>query len=254
MRCGCTILSNRLKPADLAELEHFVLTRRGKYRIMSIVLIGQTKGLLWQRKAPKKEPQDYRRANSGAGRHNGSPRISQNRPHNRCLNCDVKPMAKYHCVLDASALIKKYHKEKGSEVIEALFEHEDSAIHVLNVAIPEVIGTFFRWQLQGQLKPAQRQQLKEIFLADVRSYKIIVHNITDRNIVGTDVIWETSNKKKTKPRIGPVDVLVISVCRELQTSYRTAHLFSSDEHMLKVSAKLGIHTYNPEEIKKLPFE
>jgi len=175
-------------------------------------------------------------------------------------------MSQFHCLVDASALIKKYHKEKGSEIIEALLEHDDCAIHLLNVAIPEVVGTFFRWQLQGKLSPAQRQKLKNIFIEDIESYKIVIHNITDRDITQTDKVWETSigvpqpyyytakNKRKTKPRIGPVDVLVISVCRELHTSYGNAYLFSSDEHMLKVSDKFGIHSYNPEQLKSLPFE
>jgi len=175
-------------------------------------------------------------------------------------------MANLHCVLDASALIKKYHQEKGSERVEELFEHVDTAIHLLNVAIPEVIGTFFRWQLQGKLTPAKRNKLKEIFLEDVKSYKIVVHNINDRNIVETDNVWETSlgvpqpyyyiakNRRRTKPRVGPIDVLVISVCRELWASYGKSYLFSSDEHMLKVASKLAVDAYNPEELRKLPFE
>lgn len=174
-------------------------------------------------------------------------------------------MAKYHCVLDASALIKKYHEEKGSKRVEELFEQSDVAIHLLNVAIPEVIGTFFRWQLQGKLKPANREKLKEIFLEDVKSYKIVVHNINDRNIVETDNVWETSltvpqpvyytakHKRKTKSRVGPIDVLVISVCRELWAIYGKSYLFSSDEHMLKVATKLAINVYDPEEIKELSF-
>ena len=174
-------------------------------------------------------------------------------------------MANFHCVLDASALIKKYHKEKGSEIVEALFEHKDSAIHLLNVAIPEVIGTFFRWQRKGQLTPVNRNRLKEIFLEDVKSYKIAIHNINDRNIVETDNVWQTSigvpaphyytaqGKRKTKSPVGPIDVLVISVCRELRASYKECYLFSSDEHMLKVAEKLRISTYNPEKIKTLPF-
>jgi len=174
-------------------------------------------------------------------------------------------MANFHCVLDASALIKKYHKENGSEIVEATFEHSDTAIHLLNVAIPEVIGTFFRWQLKGKLTPTKRNQLKKIFLEDVKSYKIVIHNINDRNIVETDNVWETSiavpaphyydanSKRKEKPRVGPIDVLVLSVCQELKTSYKMAFLFSSDEHMLKVGEKLGISTHDPEKIQRLPF-
>lgn len=174
-------------------------------------------------------------------------------------------MAKFHCVIDASALIKKYRDEAGSETIKILFNREDCALHVLNVAIPEVVGTFFSWQLETGLKPKQTGKLKGLFIQDIEEYNVVIHNINDRNIIGTDKIWEASllvpkptytngeGKTKFKQRVGPVDVLVLSVCQELKKSYGRVYLFSSDEHMLNVAEKLGINIYDPEAVSRLPF-
>jgi len=107
----------------------------------------------------------------------------------------------------------------------------------------------------------------------------VIHNISHRNIVMTDNIWNVSigvnqpkrptedivtecnkcgneiKKKKSnyKPRVGPVDVLVISACTELKKVYGNSCLFTSDEHMIKVARKLGISVHDPEALSRLPF-
>jgi len=106
-------------------------------------------------------------------------------------------MSKFHCVLDASALLKKYREETGSETIRALFNREDCAIHILNVTIPEVTGAFVRWQLDKEIDRTDREALVDIFIADIRDYRVVVHNITHRNIVQTDGVWDRS--KGVKP-------------------------------------------------------
>ena len=189
-------------------------------------------------------------------------------------------MSKLHCVLDASALLKKYREETGSDLIKALFNRTDCAKHILNVTIPEVTGAFVNWRLHKEIEPTDRENLIESFINDIRLYNVVVHNITHRNIVKTDDVWTKSItvkpssqpelekwidcplcKKsfvlKTKPmklRVGPIDILVLSVCLELRASYgNNVYLFSSDGHMLKVANKLNIKTCDPEAIMQLPF-
>lgn len=101
-------------------------------------------------------------------------------------------MSKFHCVVDTSALLKKYHQEAGTDIIKTLFNRDDCAIHVLNIAIPEVTGTFVRLQLEGTLSSARRAELLKLFVADITEYKVVVHNITHRNIVETDDVWDHS--------------------------------------------------------------
>lgn len=175
-------------------------------------------------------------------------------------------MSNYHCILDASALLKKYRPENGSDIIQILFNRKDCALHVLNVTIPEVTGTFVRWQLSGSINQSQRKELLGLFIADIREYNVVIHNITHRNIVYTDTVWDNSItvkqpmvKDKTgttpKPRVGPVDVLVLSVACELKRSYGQSYLFTVDEHMIEVARlKHGLKVVNPEQVTKLPFK
>jgi PIN domain nuclease of toxin-antitoxin system len=175
-------------------------------------------------------------------------------------------MSDNHCILDASALLKKYRPETGSDIITALFNRKDCAIHILNVTIPEITGAFVKWQLSGSINQSERLQLLKLFIADIQEYNVVVHNITHRNIVYTDMIWDNSitvnqpmikNKTGTtpKPRVGPVDVLVLSVACELKKSYGQSYLLTVDEHMISVAQiKLGLKVINPEKVSKLSFK
>lgn len=189
-------------------------------------------------------------------------------------------MSKYHCVLDASALLKKYLPENGSKYIIQLFNRSDCALHILNVTIPEITGAFVKWQIKGAYTETKRTELLGFFIADIREYNVVVHNITHRNVVSTDNIWNHSiqvrqpkgpdeiretecpdckkliieTKKTLKPRVGPVDALVLSVAQELKKAYGQSFLFTVDEHMITVArTKLGLKVINPEVISRLSF-
>jgi len=174
-------------------------------------------------------------------------------------------MPNAHCVIDTSALLKRYFPETGSEIIDQLFDHKDCARHILNVTIPEVIAAFTRWQLKGKHPPQQKKNLIKKFKEDREKHQLIVHAVNHRNVSRISTIFDVSisvpapkyrdndGKLHTKHRIGSIDVLVLSVCDELRLDYKKAFLFTADEHMLKVAKQLRIEAYNPEQIDKLPF-
>lgn len=169
-------------------------------------------------------------------------------------------MSRYHNVLDASALVKKYRKETGWEILQLLFRRKDCSLHILNITIPEIIGVFVRYDLNNEIKKGEWKNLKTLFIDDIVNYSVIVHNITHRNIVDTDAVWETSmsvqrSKPKRQKRVGSNDVLVLSVASELKKiyGYNNVYLFSSDTHMLKVASRMKIKNCNAEAVMKLPF-
>jgi hypothetical protein len=187
-------------------------------------------------------------------------------------------MSKFHNILDASTLAKKYRQETGWEIIQSLFRKKECTLHILNVTIPEIVGAFVRWELKGEIKKGQWKELKNLLIADINNYRVVIHNITDRNIIRTDDVWETSMPinpaqsreeeiircpqctkeipiPRRKPRVGPIDVMVISVGLELKAiyGYNNVYLFTSDNHMLKVGERLKIKTCDPEAVAGLPF-
>ncbi len=187
-------------------------------------------------------------------------------------------MSKFHNILDASTLAKKYRRETGWDVVQSIFRRKDCTLHALNITIPEVVGVFVRWQLEGQIQEGDWEELKNLFISDINNYQIVIHNITHRNIIETDDVWKTSmpikptrlrdeetikcpecnneiSLSRRKPRIGPVDVMVLSAGLELKKiyDYGNVYLFTSDSHMLKVANRLKIKTCDPEDVTELPF-
>jgi len=170
-------------------------------------------------------------------------------------------MSKFHNVLDASTLAKKYRQETGWDIIQSLFRQKDCTLHILNITIPEIVGAFVRWELKSEIGQGKWEELKNLFIADITNYQLVIHNVTHRNIIKTDDVWKTSMpikptqyQGKRKPRVGPIDVMVLSVVLELKTiyGYSNVYLFTSDNHMLKVANRLKIKTCNPE-VDALPF-
>ncbi len=187
-------------------------------------------------------------------------------------------MSKFHNILDASTLAKKYRRETGWDIIQSLFREKDCTLHILNVTIPEIVGAFVRWELNGEVGRGKWKELKNLFIADIKNYQVVIHNVTHRNIIKTDEVWETSMPVKPaqsreggtitcphcteeittprrKARVGPIDVMVLSVCLELKRIYEygNVYLFTSDSHMLKVARRLKVKTCDPEEVAALPF-
>lgn len=161
----------------------------------------------------------------------------------------------YHCLLDTSSLIKRYHQEQGTSIINQLFERKNCFLNIINLTIPEVIQTFYTFHRKREIDTSKREELKEIFKKDIYDYILYVHNISDRNITDIDRIFEVSFQISPKGRtpISVIDALVISMTLGIQKHFGSAYLFTSDWHMKQVSSKLGIQVKDPQEMKSLIF-
>ena len=164
-------------------------------------------------------------------------------------------MAKYHCLLDSSSIIKRYKKEQGSQVIDHLFNEKDASISLPNICIPEVVATFYTIHLQKKINKQERDELKRIFVEDIQEYSILIYNIHDRNIIKTDEIFDVSFtiSPKGKEPINAIDAIVISVALEMKASFKEAYLFTSDTHMKKVAKQMGIIVKDPAKMPALTF-
>ncbi len=164
-------------------------------------------------------------------------------------------MAKYHCLLDSSSIIKRYKKEQGSQVVDALFSDKDVSISLPNICIPEVVATFYTIHLQRKINKQERDELKRIFIGDIHAYSTLIHNIHDRNIIKTDEVFDVSFtiSPKGKEPINAIDAIVISIALEMKASLKDAYLFTSDTHMKKVAKQMGIIVKDPEKMSALTF-
>ncbi len=161
----------------------------------------------------------------------------------------------YHCLLDTSSLVKRYQQEKGTSIVNQLFERKDCFLNIVNLTIPEVIQTFYTLHRKGEINLSKREELKEIFQKDISDYILYVHNISDRNITDIDKIFEVSFRISPKGRdpISVIDTLIINVALGIQKHFGSAYLFTSDWHMERVASQLGVQVKNPQRISRLTF-
>lgn len=72
---------------------------------------------------------------------------------------------------DASALVKRYVRERGSARIRRLLD--DGAVAVSRLSEVEVASAFARLSREGGITPAQRDRLMTAFVADLSAWTIV---------------------------------------------------------------------------------
>ena len=179
-------------------------------------------------------------------------------------------MSEHHCVLDSSAVLKRYfRKEQGSTILKSLFSRftsdpADLSLSLLNICIPEVISVFYVLEHKGKLTQTQRDALKGNFIGDLRAARLDIHSVDGKDIRAADDVIDIASKlpsprrrgaKAHGPRrVGCTDILVISVAVRMTRQFRQTHLISSDKHMIRVAKQLGVDVINPEKVAQLPWQ
>lgn len=148
--------------------------------------------------------------------------------------------------IDACALVKRYHKEKGTDQVDVLFDtligRKPKCLITSIISIPETIATLNRKKNEGKIKYSQ---LKEI-LANLINEVDMLDTITvdEERILGSIPLI-------TKHNLNSVDALHLSAIKEAGEIAKyvegTVIIVTSDKRLLKVSENEGFKTLNPEE-------
>ena len=149
--------------------------------------------------------------------------------------------------IDACALVKRYHKEKGTDQVDVLFDtligRKPKCLITSIISIPETIATLNRKKNEGKIKYSQ---LKEI-LANLINEVDMLDTITvdEERILGSIPLI-------TKHNLNSVDALHLSAIKEAGEIAKyiegTVIIVTSDKRLLKVSENEGFKTLNPEEV------
>lgn len=149
--------------------------------------------------------------------------------------------------IDACALVKRYHKEKGTDQVDVLFDtligRKPKCLITSIISIPETIATLNRKKNEGKIKYSQ---LKEI-LANLINEVDMLDTITvdEERILGSISLI-------TRHNLNSVDALHLSAIKEAGEIAKyiegTVIIVTSDKRLLKVSENEGFKTLNPEEV------
>jgi predicted nucleic acid-binding protein len=138
--------------------------------------------------------------------------------------------------LDTSALVKRYHSEKGTDKIDRIFSQDDRAIVISSISLTEMVSAVNR---KKEEKIISRDDLKialsKFFHDAIKDFLVL--ELDGEHIKG-------SIKLVLKRNIRTLDALQLAVAlslKELKVTFVCA-----DKKLVSVAEKEGLQTLNPE--------
>lgn len=147
-----------------------------------------------------------------------------------------------HYYLDASALVKRYINEAGSDWIRTLLTSSESSFFAAHIVIVEVISAFTRRAREGILTPSEYQELREVFQVDCNQDCDII-------IAAGDII-EVANRLLEQHPLRALDALHLATALVVNQWLIANHLpiltfLCADERLLAAATAEGLAVDNP---------
>ena len=137
---------------------------------------------------------------------------------------------------DTSAIVKRYHREKGTEKIDEITEGEDE-IYFSTIGIAETISALRRLKSSKMISKGQYERITGIFFNDMEKRYVPIP-FDDSNVVKAISLIE-------KHDLRTLDALHLSAALTIKD---TEPIFvSSDRKLLKAAQEEGFTTLNPED-------
>lgn len=179
-----------------------------------------------------------------------------------------------YCLLDTNSIVKRYHTESGTEIVDYLFDRSPAAIIYLpNTQVVEVIKIFYGLRVENKIKTDEiRDTIIDTFLKEIdngiNNGKIKLYDLANEHLkdlgvyepifkIPRPVYYVRSNTGKLKiikkKRSDTIDAIMLLIMREVhylaEIMKEEAYLVTSDEHVLEVAKSLKLKTLNPENQK-----
>ena len=149
--------------------------------------------------------------------------------------------------IDSCALVKRYHKEKGPEQVDILFDtligRKPKCLITSIISIPETVATLNRKKNEGKIGTIQFKEILANLFDEVDMLDTIT--VDEERILGSIPLI-------TKHNLNSVDTLHLSAIKEAGEIAKdiegTVIMVTSDKRLLMVSENEGFKTLNPEEV------
>lgn len=152
----------------------------------------------------------------------------------------------YYFYLDASALVKRYTRESGSDKMLFLFRNVPLArLSCLTIGAMEVFWICVRKRNDGRITDHQFER------AVMHLRREVINNQSNfRKISVTDLlVWDSMDLIETHS-LNSVDAMVLrsalNVAAEFRSTNDTLVLVASDQRLLRAARIEGLQIFNPE--------
>jgi predicted nucleic acid-binding protein len=153
-------------------------------------------------------------------------------------------------ILDASALVKAYHRERGHHYVRGLVDSPDSLCLVLSISLAETLYVFARLlHDKKRISPEELRQYNGQLLQDVARGRIQVEDVDGELALKTDSFgvidkaWRLLGVPAGK-RPYTLDCLVAAFGCEVR--HTGASVVCADDPLNQLLHSLGLPAINPE--------
>lgn len=144
--------------------------------------------------------------------------------------------------LDTSALVKRYHRERGSEVIDALFAEEGRRIIISDLSIIEFGSALSKKVREGEITPGKYQRALGLFCQDIVTETIHVEILGDADKALAATLIE---KHGFRTNLRTLDSLQLAVMKRAVQS-ELDHVLCADHTFCSIIRQEGLTVRNPE--------
>ncbi len=143
---------------------------------------------------------------------------------------------------DTSALLKRYHPEIGSDVVDAVFELEGAIRIISDLSIIEVYSAFARYVRTGELTLEDFQAAKIELDSDIQEGRLRVVVLSD---VDKSEAADLIERHGMTRALRTLDALHLAVIKRLNTP-RLHAVYCADQSLAAVLSAEGFTVIDPE--------
>jgi predicted nucleic acid-binding protein len=144
-------------------------------------------------------------------------------------------MARYF--LDPSALVKRYHQESGTSVVEGLFSSQEHRFFISRLALVEVHSAFARLVRDRLLREGDLGKLVARLQDDVAAGLLNVAAASSRRLAGASSLLCTHGLTNT---MRTLDAIHLATAQALHSRSRIAAFVAADNKILAVASACGM--------------
>ena len=134
--------------------------------------------------------------------------------------------------LDSSALVKRYHQESGTPIVESLFAGQGNRLFISRLALVEVHSSFARLVREGVLTAADFRKLIARLDDDIAAGLLKVAALSSRRLADASSLLGTHGLTNT---VRTLDAIHLATALVLQTRRPTITFVAADKKLLAVA-------------------
>lgn len=145
---------------------------------------------------------------------------------------------------DTSALVKRYHRESGTEVVDAAFEDSETDCVISDLGIVELYSAFAKKVRRGELSENGFEILVRAFGKEIREDTLQILSLDDEDKQTAVSLIETYGLSQS---LRTLDAMQLAVMTGLGPDPIT-RVYCADQRFLEIIEQEGFSVVNPETV------